>query len=443
MLRDQYIKFSLILGLLLFGFTLQAQYLVSGGSGVPMLAKDDTYNRLQVYLLNGVSQSEIRYTSASTGTHKWFRYSKSALNPESVASTQQGNVSFVTNPEEGYGYFVEVPGELSRYVWIIDYSLYPAELRSLDLSQQPDPCAFLKLSGDMTMSKLLYYLPNGIPAELNRQFEVTYQTLEWSENLGLFSQKEVIELINGSPAEATVKAPLCNTEVKVSGDLFARHFNMEKKIVSGVYEAVSVEVHGFADKMNTDAENVVTNSVVDLGGSAPVEIRFKAVANDPVAALYVWKIYKKEESSETPLVRFPGEELVFIFDKFGDYLAELEVTDRSGKCSDNSYSREIKIVESSLEIPNAFSPGTSPGINDEFRVAYKSLVKFNGTIFNRWGVEMFHWTNPAEGWDGKKGGKYVTPGVYFYIIEAEGAEGKKYNRKGDINILRSKNVENE
>jgi hypothetical protein len=79
MLRDQYIKFSLILGLLLFGFTLQAQYLVSGGSGVPMLAKDDTYNRLQVYLLNGVSQSEIRYTSASTGTHKWFRYSKSAL----------------------------------------------------------------------------------------------------------------------------------------------------------------------------------------------------------------------------------------------------------------------------------------------------------------------------------------------------------------------------
>ena len=32
MLRDQYIKFSLILGLLLFGFTLQAQYLVSGGS---------------------------------------------------------------------------------------------------------------------------------------------------------------------------------------------------------------------------------------------------------------------------------------------------------------------------------------------------------------------------------------------------------------------------
>jgi gliding motility-associated-like protein len=206
---------------------------------------------------------------------------------------------------------------------------------------------------------------------------------------------------------------------------------------------VSVEVHGFADKMNTDAENVVTNSVADLGGSAPVEIRFKAVANDPVAALYVWKIYKKEVSSQTLVVRFPGEELVFTFDKFGDYVAELEVTDRSGKCSDNSYSREIKIVESSLEIPNAFSPGTSPGINDEFRVAYKSLVKFNGTIFNRWGVEMFHWTNPAEGWDGKKGGKFVTPGVYFYIIEAEGAEGKKYNRKGDINILRSKNVENE
>ena len=27
-------------------------------------------------------------------------------------------------------------------------------------------------------------------------------------------------------------------------------------------------------------------------------------------------------------------------------------------------------------------------------------------------------------------------GVYYYVIEAEGADGIKYKRKGDINILR-------
>ena len=43
----------------------------------------------------------------------------------------------------------------------------------------------------------------------------------------------------------------------------------------------------------------------------------------------------------------------------------------------------------------------------------------------------------SKGWDGKYKGKYVKPGVYYYVIEAKGADGKEYKKKGDINILRS------
>ena len=43
----------------------------------------------------------------------------------------------------------------------------------------------------------------------------------------------------------------------------------------------------------------------------------------------------------------------------------------------------------------------------------------------------------TKGWDGKYKGKYVKPGVYYYVIEAKGADGKEYKKKGDINILRS------
>ena len=82
-------------------------------------------------------------------------------------------------------------------------------------------------------------------------------------------------------------------------------------------------------------------------------------------------------------------------------------------------------------------------MNDEFRVAYKSLVSFKAWIFNRWGTQIYHWTDPAQGWDGKKGGKYVQPGVYFYVIEAEGSDGIKYKRQGDINILRPKTIQEE
>lgn len=43
----------------------------------------------------------------------------------------------------------------------------------------------------------------------------------------------------------------------------------------------------------------------------------------------------------------------------------------------------------------------------------------------------------------KKGGKYVAPGVYFYVIEATGSDGKPIKRKGSINILRSKQIQDE
>jgi gliding motility-associated-like protein len=118
----------------------------------------------------------------------------------------------------------------------------------------------------------------------------------------------------------------------------------------------------------------------------------------------------------------------------------LEVADRTGQCRQTD-SVSIEIGETCLSVPNAFSPGASPGVNDEFKVAYKSIVSFKGWIFNRWGAEMFYWTDPAKGWDGKKGGKYVPPGVYFYVIEAKGADGKNLIRKGHINIIRPKNAQ--
>ena len=48
---------------------------------------------------------------------------------------------------------------------------------------------------------------------------------------------------------------------------------------------------------------------------------------------------------------------------------------------------------------------------------------------------MAHLTDPSQGWDGRYNGKLVKSGVFFYVIKAEGADGKSYNLSGDINIL--------
>ncbi|MDE6654646.1 MAG: gliding motility-associated C-terminal domain-containing protein [Muribaculaceae bacterium] len=64
-------------------------------------------------------------------------------------------------------------------------------------------------------------------------------------------------------------------------------------------------------------------------------------------------------------------------------------------------------------------------------------MEFDCHIFNRWGQEMIHLTDPSQGWDGKYKGKTVPTGVYYYVIKAKGSEGRKYHLKGDINIIKS------
>lgn len=63
-------------------------------------------------------------------------------------------------------------------------------------------------------------------------------------------------------------------------------------------------------------------------------------------------------------------------------------------------------------------------------------IKFEAVIFNRWGQKLYSWTDPAGGWDGKFNGKDVKQGVYYVMVKAVGADGKKYNIKRDVNLLR-------
>jgi gliding motility-associated-like protein len=88
-------------------------------------------------------------------------------------------------------------------------------------------------------------------------------------------------------------------------------------------------------------------------------------------------------------------------------------------------------------VPNIFSPN-GDGINDVYRAKsnYQSIVEFDAYIFNRWGQKLYEWHDPAGGWDGKFNGKDVKQGVYFVLVKAKGADGRKYNIKKDVNLLR-------
>ena len=179
-------------------------------------------------------------------------------------------------------------------------------------------------------------------------------------------------------------------------------------------------------------------------GSAPLEFRFLwkefADSDEESAAIgnlrYEWNFSRDAAFSAIFLTRFDAE-TIYTFQETGLFYVRLITTDVETGNTEFSESFIIRIAESELEVPNAFSPN-GDGVNDVFRVKHKSLVRFNAYVFNRWGQQLYYWglQNIDVGWDGTAHGGNVPEGVYFIVVEAEGADGVNYRIKSDINILR-------
>jgi gliding motility-associated-like protein len=92
-----------------------------------------------------------------------------------------------------------------------------------------------------------------------------------------------------------------------------------------------------------------------------------------------------------------------------------------------------------LEMPNAFSPN-GDGINDTYHVKkYQNITEFRALIFNRWGQCLYTWNEIDGSWDGTYKGRPVKDGVYFVRVRAKGGDGKEYDIKKDVNLLRKFN----
>lgn len=175
-------------------------------------------------------------------------------------------------------------------------------------------------------------------------------------------------------------------------------------------------------------------------GSAPFKATFKACPEHTgnYTPLYEWRFTRSGETSPF-LVRY-DQDTEYEFLQSGTFSVELRVsfvqgTDTIAYEMDEPFS--IAISESKLEVPNAFTPN-GDGVNDVFRVkeGYKSIVSFKAMVFDRWGKKLYEWTDPAGGWDGRSAGHAVPDGGYYLNIQARGADGKHYNIKKVINVLR-------
>lgn len=194
------------------------------------------------------------------------------------------------------------------------------------------------------------------------------------------------------------------------------------------------------DTAYVDAQEYVNNRADSVRGSGrsfvgpgPILVHFAAEI-PPTATYFVWEI-ARDQGFEDLEVQYHELLIDYEFRETGTFYARFVTANADNTEETQSEPYTIQVTESQLDIPNVITPDSPSGANQIFKVKYKSLVRFEMWIYNRWGNQLFHTKDPAEGWDGTYRGKTVPTGAYYYLIRAEGTDGIRYNRKGDINVL--------
>lgn len=88
-------------------------------------------------------------------------------------------------------------------------------------------------------------------------------------------------------------------------------------------------------------------------------------------------------------------------------------------------------------MPNAFSPN-GDGLNEYFNPQLQlGQILLTMQVFDRYGKLVYNNTNIKKGWDGKyEDGSEASNGVYMYFIKYTCADGKLYEKKESVSLIR-------
>ena len=428
----QRIIYLLLMGLLTIN-VCNAQFSATGGAnGTPYVIKPAGSTGLdQVFVFDGLDNAKISLKADRPSEWIWYSYK---INPNDAVAVPASDVqttsteTILSNVQTDCGYMVVSEAGVKAYVYVVGYFKFDGE--NFKPTADCDVChtlEFLIPAND----GFVYYTTTGRSVTIKRLYNITWNTLNWNSTDKSYNTKEM----SSSSVDITdfsIDAPLTDTYFYVTGDQFADYFGKTYSFKSEFFKTVAVKTNASAELLERTADNELdkVSSSGDLSGSAPLNINFSSNANDAVS-FYEWLIYESADDTGN-YKRYTDENISPSFQETGTFLVKLNVSNSS--CKDSA-TFSPQVLVSYIDCPNFFTPRSSPGENDEFRVAYKSIISFKGIIINRWGNILFEWTDPALGWNGTYKGKAVSPGVYFYLIEAKGSDGVVYKKKGDINLL--------
>jgi gliding motility-associated-like protein len=92
-----------------------------------------------------------------------------------------------------------------------------------------------------------------------------------------------------------------------------------------------------------------------------------------------------------------------------------------------------------ISVPNVFSPNAD-GVNDLFEITYDAecIRGIRVEVWDRWGIQVYSGEQDVPDWDGRfrNDNKYVTDGVYYYVIRGNTATNEPFERNGFVHVLR-------
>lgn len=416
----------LLLALLSLG-ALRAQFMLSSSAGHTLVTGPGLNSDGVALFYTMPADAELRYTGQ--GSVLWSY----TVGGQTFTSTQP-----TVPAEDGALYRVSVNGTPTYSLYALDYSRYLFVGDTILVSEDENTvCDSLTLTVRGTMPVITYRDRNDRPTVLPRRFTLDYETSAWSGTAWGDSAVSYTVVPASAPIVVTVAAPLRSTTFRFAGDSYLADMGLTPDTLYADYRAVALRAYPEGAVQERQAKNEKDRtSQGQIQGSAPLVVQFAANVN-PVENPYVeWQIYNVKNPGAYQ--RFTDETLIYTFPETGEYVARF--TARTDYCS-VADSLNIKTMDSFLDVPNVFTPN-GDGVNDEFRVAYRSLSEFTIWIYNRWGRLVYKGTDPGRGWDGTINGRPASVGTYYYVINAYGADedyrGRRvhYRLSGDCNLLR-------
>lgn len=395
----------------------------------------------KIYVVFDTDGVGMTFTSSTGEPATWesFDYRDGNLVMEPIPGIRWNGME-TTLPQviPNTGYKI-VEGTTPYFCWVVNYADYYLELNAMTTNNEA-PCNLLTINVDGQGGAIPYYGINGLRQVLDREIKLNYNTLVWDETDSIWVETPVAESFAALDQALEIVPPLCNTAFVITGDRFLEEWGEGTSADGDYYYTQAVACQSVA------VQKGVENNPEDAGAnepiSAPAEFVFTGYPTDAVV-YRVWQMATDPEFEDV-FLQWNQDEVNYTFMDAGSYYMRYMVANAAGTCEDYGEVFQINVSESQLgkgaegKIPNVFSPGSTEGVNDVWKVAYKSLVEFHCWIFNRWGTLVYEYTDPDGGWDGTYQGKLVDPGVFYYVITALGSDGVKYKRRGDITIIRYK-----